>query len=180
MTGAETDIVASPRVTAYPLEADGPFPNNPALALLVYAGAFRLPESDPAGAIERLFEAKGWPPAWRFGVFDFHHYHSTAHEVLGAFSGSARLQFGGPAGVEVAAEAGDAIVIPAGVAHKCLSAQGFRVVGAYPRGQDFDMNRGEPGERPAADHHIAAVPLPDADPVLGADGPLLRHWAAQG
>ncbi|MFB6261457.1 MAG: cupin domain-containing protein, partial [Thiohalorhabdaceae bacterium] len=123
-----------------------------------------------------LFRAHHWPPAWRFGVFDFHHYHSTAHEVLGVFAGSARLLFGGPDGVTVEAQAGDAIVIPAGVAHKCLVPKCFRVVGAYPRGQDFDMNRGEPGERPAADHHIAEVPLPAADPVLGPSGPLSREW----
>jgi uncharacterized protein YjlB len=173
-----TDILASPQVTAHPLAAADPFPNNPALPLLVYAGAFRLPADDPAGAIERVFAANGWPPAWRFGVFDYHHYHSTAHEVLGVFAGSARLQFGGPEGVTVEAGVGDVIVIPAGVAHKCLASRGFRVVGAYPRGQDFDMHRGEPGERPAAEANIARVPLPGADPVVGRDGPLQEHWGS--
>jgi len=176
MTGTQPTGTGNPQVAAYRLEDDGTYPNNPDLPLLVYAGAFRPAEADPAGAIERVFEANGWPPAWRFGVFDFHHYHSTAHEALGVFAGSAHLQFGGPEGVEVTAETGDAIVIPAGVAHKCLSSKGFRVVGAYPRGQSFDMNRGDPGERPAADTNIARVPLPAADPVLGTTGPLLEHW----
>lgn len=166
-------------VTRHLLTDDGTFPNNGALPLLVYPGAFGGEGGDP-DAIEARFAANGWPPAWRFGVFDFHHYHSTAHEVLGVFAGSARLLVGGPEGIEVAAAAGDAIVIPAGVAHKCLASRGFRVVGAYPQGQDFDMNRGEPDERPAADRHIAAVPLPRADPVFGTDGPLFAAWPASG
>ena len=175
---AAAEVVGSPRVEAHCLGDDGTFPNNDALPLLVYRGAFRLPNGDPATAIEAVFEANGWPPAWRFGVFDFHHYHSTAHEALGVLAGRARLQFGGPEGPAVEAEPGDVIVIPAGVAHKCLEASGFRVVGAYPRGQDFDMNRGTPGERPATEANIARVPLPEADPVLGADGPLRQHWSA--
>lgn len=171
------DVVGSPRVATWHLADDGTFPNNPDLPLIVYEGAFHLPPGDPAGAIEALFQAHHWPPAWRFGVFNFHHYHSTAHEVLGVFAGSARLLFGGPEGATIEARAGDAIVIPAGVAHKCLISKCFRVVGAYPQGQDFDMQRGAPGERPAADRRIAAVPLPAADPVLGPNGPLTREWA---
>jgi uncharacterized protein YjlB len=171
---AANQAQSTAEVASYRLTDDGTYPNNARLPLLVYAAALG---TDP-DAIEARFDAHGWPPAWRFGVFDFHHYHATAHEVLGVFAGSARLLFGGPEGVEVTAAAGDAIVIPAGVAHKCLASKGFRVVGAYPQGQDFDMNRGEPGERPAADRHIAAVPLPEADPVLGADGPLRQHWGS--
>ncbi|HKJ70209.1 MAG TPA: cupin domain-containing protein, partial [Gammaproteobacteria bacterium] len=114
----------------------------------------------------------------RFGVFGFHHYHATAHEALGVFQGRARLQLGGPEGMEVEAAAGDVLVLPAGVAHKCLASEDFVAVGAYPAGQDPDMNRGDAGERPAADERIAAVPLPPADPVAGADGPLRQRWGA--
>ena len=173
---ADPGIAGSPQLETHRLGDDGPFPNNEALPLLVYAGAFRLPEREPAAAIETVFEANAWPPAWRFGVFGFHHYHSTAHEALGVFAGHARLLFGGPRGVAITAVPGDVILIPAGVAHKCLDSSGFRVVGAYPAGQDFDMNRGETGERPAADANIARVPLPRADPVFGANGPLFDHW----
>jgi uncharacterized protein YjlB len=171
-----TTILASPQVHSHRLTESPPYPNNPALPLLVYEEAFHLPHADPAAAIERLFQANGWPPAWRFGVFDFHHFHSTAHEVLGAFAGSARLLFGGPEGVAVTARAGDAIVIPAGVAHKCLAAEGFRAVGAYPEGTDFDMNRGDPADLPAGRRRVAQVPLPVADPVFGPGGPLATHW----
>jgi uncharacterized protein YjlB len=69
------------------------------------------------------------------------------------------------------------IVIPAGVAHRRLdSGDGFMMVGAYPPGQDWDLLRGEAGDRPAADRNIAAVPVPKTDPVAGKDGPLVQHW----
>ncbi|HEX6110927.1 MAG TPA: hypothetical protein VFZ10_01380, partial [Geminicoccaceae bacterium] len=50
------------------------------------------------------------------------------------------------------------------------------VVGAYPRGQSFDLCRGRPEERPQAVENIARVPLPDSDPLYGAEGPLVQHW----
>jgi uncharacterized protein YjlB len=114
---------------------------------------------------------------WRNGIYSYHHYHSTAHEVLGCYRGSAKVQFGGESGIVEELSAGDVVIIPAGVGHKNLGASAdFAVVGAYPRGQDYDMNYGKPGERPRADENIARVPLPETDPIFGKDGPLLRHW----
>jgi uncharacterized protein YjlB len=63
------------------------------------------------------------------------------------------------------------------VAHKCLEqSEDFAVVGFYPRGQKVDMQYGKPGERPASDERIRALPLPDEDPLFGASGPLLTCW----
>ncbi|WP_250123845.1 cupin domain-containing protein [Chroococcidiopsis sp. CCMEE 29] len=65
-----------------------------------------------------------------------HHYHSTAHEVLGISRGKAAVRLGGDArGQTFEVRAGDVIIIPAGVAHKNLdSSSDFLVVGAYPLG----------------------------------------------
>jgi uncharacterized protein YjlB len=161
-----------PAVVSILLADDGTFPNN-RRPLLLYPGAV---PAEPA-AIEDLFERNGWPPAWRNGVYAYHHYHSTAHEALGIYSGSATIQFGGPQGVRRRVQAGDVAVIPAGVAHCCLEASAdFRLVGAYPRGQRPDMCYGKPGERPEADRRIAALSDPEQDPVQGAGGTLCRLW----
>lgn len=153
---------------------DGTFPNSQ-LPLLFYEEALPRDAVTPE-ALEQLFAENGWPPAWRSSVYQFHHYHSTAHETLGIARGSARLMLGGPKGQEFGVRAGDVVVIPAGVAHKRLSSSGdFLVVGCYPPGQDWDLLRGEAGERPDADRNIAAVPLPQTDPVGRA---LTERWRA--
>jgi uncharacterized protein YjlB len=168
-----------PEVILHILTDDGVFPNNARLPLTVYRGAVALPQGDLAETFAALFAANHWPPAWRSSIFGYHHYHSTAHEVLGVFRGQATIQFGGERGLMVDVQAGDVVVIPAGVAHKSLRAsQGFCAVGAYPAGQQWDTCTGKPGERPRTDRNIARVPLPQADPVRGPYGPLMRHWTA--
>jgi uncharacterized protein YjlB len=147
---------------------------------LALQGALVLPEAGPATVFEALFGANQWGASWRNGVYGYHHYHSTAHEVLGVYGGAAQVQFGGERGLVLRVGPGDVVIIPAGVAHKNLGAsQDFRVVGAYPRGQRWDMCYGKPGERPRADQNIARVPVPEADPVYGSDGPLIEHWTKQ-
>lgn len=152
---------------------DGQFPNA-TLPSLIYAGAVDRPTPE---ALEALFDANGWPSAWRYGVYDFHHYHSTTHECLGVARGSARLQLGGPQGRVFEVKAGDVIVLPAGTGHCNLeSSADFLVVGAYPPGFKADLLRGEAGERPGADERIASVPLPKTDPVGVQGGPVLEKW----
>jgi uncharacterized protein YjlB len=158
---------------------DGTFPNNGHLALLVYRNAVRIEGSDTAKAVEQLFESNGWYNAWQDGVYDYHHYHSTTHEVLGVIQGSARIQFGGSSGISLMLEAGDVVIIPAGVAHKNLGGEeDFSCVGAYPDGRDYDMNYGKAEERPAADEKIKRVPIPANDPIFGTSGPLIKEWVS--
>jgi len=162
---------------AHRLTDDEIFPNNERLPLLVYPNAVPLPDQDPASAFEKRFAENGWSGSWRNGIFTYHHYHSTAHEVLGVYRGTARVRLGGDNGIERSLGPGDVVVIPAGVAHKNLeSSSDFGVVGAYPGGKGPDMNYGDPEERPAADRNIEQVPLPEKDPVLGENGPLRRLW----
>jgi uncharacterized protein YjlB len=151
-------------------------PNNATLPVLLYRGAIegRTCE-ETARAFEVDFTGNGWPPQWRDGVFDYHHYHSTAHEVLGVAAGSATLTIGGPGGRDIAVEAGDAIVLPTGTGHRCVKASdGFLVVGAYPEGQDWDICREAPNA--AARSRMSALPIPDRDPVEGAGGTLTSLW----
>ena len=161
------------------LEDDGAIPNNAELPLLVYRHAVALPEDDPGAVFEALFTANGWPAAWRNGVHPFHHFHSTAHEVLGVFSGRATACFGGECGVRMTVSAGDVVVIPAGVGHKGIEATSdLGIVGAYPAGTGPDLCRGLSGERPACLEAIARVAVPRSDPVYGAGGPLREHWSS--
>src|SRR5690606_8025516 len=81
----------------------GQFPNS-RLPALVYRGAVDGPS---VAAMKARFTAHGWFGQWAGGIFDYHHYHSTAHEVLGVASGSARVTLGGPEGEAVDLAAGD-------------------------------------------------------------------------
>jgi uncharacterized protein YjlB len=159
---------------AFTFDDNGTIPNS-RLPLLVYRDAV---PADPT-AIEHLFATNRWPPAWRDGVHPFHHFHSTAHEVLGVAHGEASVLFGGPGGQVLTVRAGDVVVIPAGVAH-CNQGQSgdLLIVGAYPdNGPGPDLRRGKPAEHDAAERAVAAVPVPAADPVAGVDGALPRLWA---
>jgi uncharacterized protein YjlB len=171
-----TEIINPPQVLSHQLKDDGLIPNSQ-FPLLVYQGAIKLPAHDPASTFEELFESNNWGATWRDGIYTYHHYHSTSHEVLGVYSGSATVQFGGEKGIKQKVRAGDVIIIPAGVAHKNFGASSdFGVVGAYPGGAEWDMNYGQKSERPEADQNIARVALPKSDPVYGAHGPLLEQW----
>ncbi|HWG85395.1 MAG TPA: cupin domain-containing protein [Deinococcales bacterium] len=163
-------------VIAYHLVDDGSIPNHPMLPLLVYLGALKGLD---AGTTRERLRANGWGGDWVNGVYTFHHFHSTAHEVLVVTRGTASLLLGGERGQELTAHAGDALLLPAGTGHRCLSATpGFEVVGAYPPGQEPDLCRPDPAARPLVLGNIRRVPLPATDPVTGGPAPLLERWSA--
>lgn len=148
---------------------DGQFPNSRLPALFYRAALVADPE-----AMDRHFRDRDWSNSWRNGVYAFDHYHSTSHEVLAVYQGRAELRLGGPkVGRSLHLEAGDVLVLPAGMAHCCLQAsRDFAVLGAYAGGRDWDLLRGQPEERPAADQRMVEVPLPEQDPVYGPE----RIW----
>jgi len=161
-------------VEAVRLERNDWVPNNPRLPVIVYRQVLSQ-ISDPAAAFEQLFEVNHWPAQWRDGVFTYHHYHSTAHEVLGIAGGEARLVLGGPNGYETKVHAGDVVLLPAGTGHCQLSAsEDFLVVGAYPAGATFDICREAP--TPEQERTIADATYPASDPVFGAQGPFHPLW----
>jgi uncharacterized protein YjlB len=176
-TGALTmkQALAVPAVQTLMLKANGGIPNNPTLAVLIYPAALDVAGSDPASLFERTFSANGWPPQWRDGVFNYHHYHTGGHEVLGVYAGRARLMLGGPDAHVVEVKTGDVLLLPAGTGHCNLGASDdFMVVGAYPPGQQGDINR-DPAT-PAQIDQIACLRFPPTDPVLGSGGGLVEHW----
>jgi uncharacterized protein YjlB len=140
-------------------------PNNPSLPVVVHRGVEEVAAG--AGPCRALFAGHGWGGSWVDGVFDFHHFHSTSHEVLGVVAGTATLELGGPQGEAFDVQAGDVLVLPAGTGHRRRRASGdFSVVGAYPAGQeDYDVLR-EADD--AARSRIAALPPWDRDPVTGS------------
>lgn len=190
-----------PECSAEPclLALSGGSPNNDVLPLLLYRGAVALGSDAPERDVEAVFWANGWGNGFRGDTFPFHHYHSIAHEVVGVARGTAQIQFGGPDGPVFDVEAGDAVLIPAGVVHCRLDdAPGFMSVGAYPPGQSPDLcvlsaedarlagETPEVGDLPvipvgqnelqAALARIKAVALPETDPIAGKRGPATKLW----
>jgi uncharacterized protein YjlB len=161
----------------YRFKDDGLIPNHPKWPLVIYKSAVRLPQSlDPAAVFEELFDSNGWEDSWRDGIYDYVHYHSRIHEILGIARGSGKMQFGGPKGRTLTLKAGDVAILPAGTGHQCLKAsEDFLVVGAYPPSGTYDECTSLEDRKKA----LTAIPRaarPRKDPVYGKDGPLMRLW----
>jgi uncharacterized protein YjlB len=158
-------------------EDDGETPNNPKLPLVLYRGAVDVKGADPAAAFEKAFGAHGWGDGWRNGIYDFLHFHTTTHEVLGIARGRAKVEFGGANGQAVELQAGDVAILPAGIGHRRLSCSpDLLVVGAYPANCAFDQARAGKMSHDKAVANVARTPLPREDPMFGSDGPLAALW----
>jgi uncharacterized protein YjlB len=167
--------VRKPRTILF--KDDGIIPNHPHWPLLLYQAAVRLDARfDPASVFEELFKRNGWGDSWRDGIYDYVHYHSRIHEVLGIARGHGKVQFGGLKGKVRALKAGDVAILPAGTGHQCLSASDdFLVIGAYPPSGTYDeCTKSE--DRNAALKTIPKVGRPRKDPVYGKNGPLSVQW----
>ncbi|ETS85619.1 hypothetical protein PFICI_03644 [Pestalotiopsis fici W106-1] len=167
-------------------------PNN-RLPVLVYRNV--LPKPHDEAHTKEFLEKSGWERRGTWGAITAKHFHPNTHECYGVFQGSSELIFGvggadsGEMGARCRVQAGDVIVVPAGVSHASVSAddkmtspeQRYRYVGVYP--QEAPKWRNEYGKRlldnnDALFEEIAAVAVPRQDPVYGVDGPLVHIWDA--
>ena len=80
-----------------------------------------------------------------------------------------------PHRVETQCEAGDVIIIPAGVAHRLLNDynSGYQMVGSYPQGSaKWDMCYGKAGEENKVET-IKKLAWFAKDPIYGERGPVI-------
>jgi uncharacterized protein YjlB len=152
-------------------------PNNPRLPVVIHRHAFEEDGEELATRFEETFARHGWPPAWRYTIFDYPHYHSTTHEVVGVYRGEGEVRFGDTVGFTARLNRGDVVLIPAGVSHERLRAtEDFHAVGAYPENDSPDEQRLERNDREGSLRRIAALPLPEKHPLTGDS--LRKVWAA--
>jgi uncharacterized protein YjlB len=156
----------------------GKVPNS-RFPVLIYRGAISAGAGGSiADAMEQTFQKHDWLNNWReLGVYDYHHYHSTTHEVLGMAHGKITLELGGKGGTIVKLTPGDVVVLPAGTSHTRLdNSSDSHMVGGYPDGRDWDLIRDEQisdSDLRAAIKLIGSLPIPAADPVTGK---LMTLW----
>ncbi|WP_346795636.1 cupin domain-containing protein [Halomonas sp. Bachu 37] len=174
LADAKSGAVSPERMT---FSDDGSIPNTRLATLHYRSGGLdsTLDREAIAERFERLFSVSGWTPSWRGGVYDYHHYHSIAHEAFGVLAGWGRLRLGGERGEDVEIRAGDTLVLPAGTGHCSLEASDdFLLLAAYPEDQrELDLLPADPAEHDAAVVRIAKVSRPAYDPL---GGELARWW----
>lgn len=151
------------------------FVPNSRFPLLVHRNA--VPGGGADAIIER-FRSNGWLNNWRYpGVYTYPHFHSTTHECLGCAQGWMEVELFGVGGERVRVEAGDVIVLPAGVSHEMVGhSDDVLMVGGYPDGRDWD-NVQDTGLTQAtfraAVKRIMMLPIPTLDPATGRP---MREW----
>ncbi|CAM6129040.1 unnamed protein product [Calypogeia fissa] len=183
--GAENRIVTIPlenlHVSRHIIPRHARYPNCSVQQkpLIIYHGAFQ--PSAKASQIEAHLRRIGvMEPQWRYSMYPFSHFHSNTHEFLCISNGRARLCFGGeenPDRVEAEVEKGDAMLVPAGVAHRLMDdlRGGFEMVGSYPKGgPQWDMCYGREGEEKAV-QRISTLEWLKRDPIYGDEGPVVKE-----
>jgi len=158
----------------YTSRPSGLLPNS-RFPLLVYRGGVPGGGED---AVKKRFRDNCWLNNWRYpGIYGYAHFHSTTHECLGVAAGWMELDLFGQGGERVRLEAGDVVVMPAGVSHAMTgNSDDVLVVGGYPDGRDWDNMREDLIDEVAsreASKRIMMLPIPSQDPVTGKP---MREW----
>ncbi|MFK7855320.1 MAG: hypothetical protein AB8B79_14450 [Granulosicoccus sp.] len=142
---------------------------NSRFPLLIHRGA--IPGGGEA-TVRQCFLKNGWLNNWSYpGIYEYSHFHSTTHECLGCAVGWMDLLIFGKDGERVRVEAGDVVVMPAGVSHEMIGhSDDVLMVGGYPDGRDWDNIQEafltEEAFKAAA-KRIMMLPIPSKDPVSG-------------
>jgi len=176
---AVSQLVRARKATLFRFADDGETPNNPKWPLVIYRSPVNLRgDFDPAAIFEDLFASHGWTDSWRDSIYDFLHFHTHRHEVLGIARGSVQVAFGGAKGKHLRLKAGDVVILPAGTGHRCIEASDdLLVVGAYPQNSGaYDQPRPKEANHRQAVRSVAKVARPKADPVYGSRRPLMALW----
>uniref|UniRef100_A0A7S1BIQ6 Cupin type-2 domain-containing protein n=1 Tax=Corethron hystrix TaxID=216773 RepID=A0A7S1BIQ6_9STRA len=150
------------------MKSDGTFPNNPNHPLLIFRGTSNFTGKEDEG--RRALQKAGWTAPWKWIVFPYHHYHSSAWEILMCVRGSGLLQLGGEAGPEISVEVGDIILIPPGFVHKQLSSfGGFSILGSYPsvKGKNVKIDEIRGPATQTQLENILRCESPKNEPVTG-------------
>lgn len=151
----------------------GKIPNS-RFPLLVHRNAVKGGDDE----IIALFRKNGWLNNWKYpGIYTYGHFHSTTHECLACAAGWMEIIIFGKAGERIRVEAGDVIVMPAGVSHQMVrNSESNLMVGGYPDGRDWDNIQEEYlsiEDFRAAAKRIMMLPIPVKDPVSGLP---LNSW----
>jgi uncharacterized protein YjlB len=167
LLGSEGTDVKKPQKVYFENGSDVPNSNLP---VLLFRGILAPQATAKANTFREAFRKNGWSGVWTDSIYDYTHFHSNAHEVLGIAEGKVSVLIGGENGRVFRLKAGDMLVLPAGVGHRRVGPDDdLKVIGAYPRGQShFNMKR--------KGRQIPKVSLPETDPFYGDDGPLVKAW----
>ncbi|AAF10283.1 cupin domain-containing protein [Deinococcus radiodurans] len=146
-----------------PLAENAGVPNNPQLPARRYPSALK---GQSAAQVRDHLKARDWFGSWTGQIYNFHHYHSHAHEVIVVLRGQAGVILGGAGGPELSVGEGDVLLIPAGVGHCSLHhSADFQIMGAYAAGRSWDICRPEDTDLAWARARIAEVPDWVQEPV---------------
>lgn len=159
---------------SYTSKPEGRIPNS-RFPLLVHRGAI------PGGGIDAVkakFRQNGWLNNWEYpGIYEYPHFHSTTHECLGCANGWMEFSLSVNGWTRVRIEAGDVIVMPAGVSHEMVGhSDDIMMIGGYPEGREWDNVQEaflSDEDFRAAAKRIMMLPIPSSDPVTGEP---LRQW----
>lgn len=161
-------------VEQYRFDDDGVIPNN-WLPVLVYRQVCL--EKNKSDCFQSTFVKNGWTNNWRDVIMPYDHFHSSTHEVLGVGRGHVTLHVGGRSGINLFVEAGDMVILPAGVGHYSLpGSSDYEIVGGYPDGRAWDVLTGMEDDRSNVLARIRAIPIPLTDPLNGEYGTLSKYW----